>query len=295
MVEFPISGVETYVWLPPLVAFLVAALTSLGGLSGAFLILPFQVSILGYTGPGVSATNLIYNVVGTPGGIIRYWREDRLIWPLAWAIVVGSLPGVLAGAYIRIEYLPDPLAFKLFVGCVLLFLAIKMLVSVARGKRKRPMTGEFDVVVESRAPARLTYTFQGHRYDVAPWQISATALLIGVVAGTYGIGGGALMVPLLVSVFGLPIHTVAGAALFGNFVTSAVGVGSYLLLVGIGVADRSALPDWWLGLSFGVGGLLGTYVGAWMQRWIPARIIAMIIIAALLFIATRYILDFFGA
>ena len=41
---FPASGVETPIWVPPAVAFVVSAVTSTGGVSGAFLLLPFQVS-----------------------------------------------------------------------------------------------------------------------------------------------------------------------------------------------------------------------------------------------------------
>ncbi|MBC8277306.1 MAG: sulfite exporter TauE/SafE family protein, partial [FCB group bacterium] len=35
MIEFPISGVETYWWLPLIVAFVVSVFASIGGLSGA--------------------------------------------------------------------------------------------------------------------------------------------------------------------------------------------------------------------------------------------------------------------
>ena len=42
-------------------------------------------------------------------------------------------------------------------------------------------------------------------------------------------GGGAIMAPIFVAVFGLPVHAVAGAALMGTFVTSVVGVASVAL------------------------------------------------------------------
>ncbi len=54
--------------VPVLVGFLVAILTAAAGVSGAFLLLPFQVSVLGFVSPSVSATNLVYNVIATPGG-----------------------------------------------------------------------------------------------------------------------------------------------------------------------------------------------------------------------------------
>jgi len=73
--EFPISGVETYWWLPTLVAFCISAIMSTGGVTGAFVLLPFSVSVLGYSSPGVSPTNLLYNVVAIPAGVWRFHRR----------------------------------------------------------------------------------------------------------------------------------------------------------------------------------------------------------------------------
>ncbi len=49
--QFTVSGVETLIFIPPLVAFIISFFTSMGGISGAFLLLPFQVSILGFAAP----------------------------------------------------------------------------------------------------------------------------------------------------------------------------------------------------------------------------------------------------
>ena len=51
--HFPVSGVQTWVFGPPLVALLVSACTSMGGVSGAFVLLPYQMSVLGFTSPAV--------------------------------------------------------------------------------------------------------------------------------------------------------------------------------------------------------------------------------------------------
>ena len=77
--------------IPQLVAFGISFFTSMGGISGAFLLLPFQMSVLGFTTPSVTATNFLFNVTGTPGGVYRYARECRLVWPVALLIVAGSI------------------------------------------------------------------------------------------------------------------------------------------------------------------------------------------------------------
>jgi len=83
--HFAVSGVDTWLWLPRWWPSASRCLPRWPAISGAFLLLPFQHSVLGYTAPGVSATNLVYNLVATPGGAYRYLREGRMLWPLvAW-------------------------------------------------------------------------------------------------------------------------------------------------------------------------------------------------------------------
>src|SRR5919202_890816 len=118
---FPASGIEADPLILLLVAFSVSALSAPAGVSGAFLLLPFQVSVLGFTSPAVSPTNLIYNVVATPGGVYRYVREGRVAWALAWVPL-----GVFIGAVLRVTYFSDPSLFEAFVGLVLLYLGARL-------------------------------------------------------------------------------------------------------------------------------------------------------------------------
>ena len=119
-VIFPVAGIKTYLFIPPEVAFTISFFTSMAGISGAFLLLPFQMSILAFTTTSVTSTNFLFYVVGTPGSVYRYIKECRLAWPVALIIVAGIIPGVLIGYYIRMKFFPDPKSFKLFVGFVLL-------------------------------------------------------------------------------------------------------------------------------------------------------------------------------
>ena len=119
---FPVSGIECHPLVPVLAAMGISFVTSMGGLSGAFLLLPFQMSFLGYTSPGVSATNHLFNVLACPGGIVRYAREGRLLWPLALTVAVGTLPGIVLGSLIRVYWLPDESRFKVFAGLLLLWI-----------------------------------------------------------------------------------------------------------------------------------------------------------------------------
>lgn len=291
--HFPVAGLDLHPLLPVAVAFGISVFTSLGGVSGAFLLMPFQVSVLGFAGPAASATNHLYNLVATPGGVWRYARESRIVWPLVVVIIAGAIPGVLAGAWLRVHYLGDPARFKLFLGMVLLYLGARLVLDAVRRPHARPVAMLEGIVVQEHNYRRIAYEFGGTRYVVRTVEVGALSIVVGIVGGIYGLGGGALIAPFLVSLFRLPVHTVAGASLAATFATSAAAVGAYLL-VAPGVTG-GAIPDWRLGLLFGLGGLAGTYVGARVQRLVPARLIQWLLAACTLGPAFGYLLATLGA
>jgi uncharacterized membrane protein YfcA len=298
---FPVSGVKTWVFFPPLVAFVVSFFTSMGGVSGAFLLLPFQMSVLGYVSPSVSATNQVFNVVAIPSGVYRYIREGRMVWPLTWAVIIGTLPGVFIGAWARIVYLPDPKRFKFFAGTVLLYIGIRLVRDIMKGKggaapaklRDNPGAGATMCVTNTRFSLRcVEYTFAGRTHTFSPAWVFLLCLIVGIIGGIYGIGGGAIVAPFFVAFFNMPVYTVAGAALMGTFITSAAGVLFYQLWDIYMSSHVAVAPDWILGALFGAGGLFGMYLGARCQKYVPVWIIKVILSVCILFVAIKYISEF---
>ncbi len=310
---FPVSGVEVNPLVPPLIALVVSTFTSMGGVSGAFLLLPYQVSFLGFASPAVSPTNLVFNIVAIPSGVYRFIREGRMNWPVACVTILGTLPGLWFGAVIRTGWLPDPKNFKLFVGCVLLYIGLRLLYEqTARAKRQKAGILEFEAKVQERLkkvlhesgqttgrglpPAarvrtaswslkHVSYEFLGETFTFNAPALFLLALVVGLIGGTYGIGGGAIIAPFLAAIFKLPMYTIAGAALLGTLVTSVAGVGIYYAM---GIA-----PDWALGALFGLGGFLGMYLGARLQKYFSGKVIRIGLGFVISGLALRYILGYF--
>jgi len=298
---FPVSDVETPLWLPPLVAFVISFFTSMGGVSGAFLLLPFQVSVLNYTTPSVSATNQVFNIMAIPSGVYRFIREKRMVWPLTFIVIAGSVPGVLVGAWIRITCLPDPRTFKFFVGAVLLYIGGRLLWDTIATAGKRGSTPDhdgpepgssFEVSGTRFSLRRVEFSFQGKGYSFSPGVVFIFCLVVGVVSGIYGIGGGSIVAPYFVTILKLPVYTVAGAALMGTFISSISGVITFHTLAAV-YPDMNVAPDWLLGLLFGAGGCCGIYLGARCQKHIPARGIKRLLCGCILFVSVRYLAGFF--
>ncbi len=316
---FPVSGVKTYIFIPPLVALVVSFFTSMGGVSGAFLLLPFQMSVLGYTSPSVSSTNFVFNIVAIPSGVYRYIKEGRMAWPLTWVVIVGTLPGVFIGYYLRVIYLPDPKTFKLFVGCVLLYIGSRLFYEMTgkagAGKAKmKALEEKFkqraadlkkqqNARIASGLPkeaviktisvnlSKVEYEFWGERFSFSTIGMSILAFIVGIIGGTYGIGGGAIIAPFCIAVFHLPVYTVAGAALMGTFLTSIAGVTFYSIMPAKNGLATS--PDWFLGFLFGIGGFVGMYLGARFQKFVPQKFIKLMLGIIIVSLAVRYIVQYF--
>jgi uncharacterized protein len=243
-------------------AFVIAALTTPAGVSGAVLLLPFQVSVLGTPSPSVTPTNLLYNVVASPGAIWRYWRQGQTGGPLTWLLLAGTLPGVIAGSVIRVYVLPGPVVFDFVVAAVLIPLGAWL-------------------ALTQLAPARTT-----RRARLPRPVIGVIAAVAGCVGGIYGIGGGAILAPILVA-DGQPPSQVAPATLSSTFVTSLAGVVTFSILSAH--QHGSVAPNWPTGIALGVGGLAGGYAGARMHARMPETIIRRLLALVVVAIGIRFL------
>ncbi|MFZ5492830.1 MAG: sulfite exporter TauE/SafE family protein [Pseudomonadota bacterium] len=282
--HFAVSGVETWLWLPPLAALVIAFFTSMVGISGAFLLVPFQLSVLGFASPAASATNLVFNLVAIPGGMLRYARENRLFWPLALIITAGGAPGTLAGAWLRTHWLAERARFESFVAAILAYLAWRVLADWRRAGTSPAPAGTVRLLAADWREIQFAHGATTHAFPVLP--MLGLSCVVGVIGTAYGIGGGSFMVPLCLAVWRLPLHAIAGATQTATLLTSALALAAYAWLPApAGVAAR---PDWALGLAFGVGGLAGAYLGACMQKRVPQRRLKGLLAVLLAGLAIHY-------
>jgi uncharacterized membrane protein YfcA len=244
-------------------AFALALVTTPAGVSGAVLLLPVQLSVLHVPSPAVTPTNLLFNVAAVPGSLLRFWRERRLRNTLTGVLLAGTLPGVIAGAILRVELLAGANAFSFIVAAVLLPLGLWLMLA---SQRVAPVRRE-----PSQRARRLV------------WLLS---LAVGTVGGIYGIGGGSLLAPILLAV-GFSAYDVAPATLAATFLTSIAGIVTYQVLQ---LSHGGAIaPDWALGAFLGAGGFAGSYCGARLQSRLPERSLRRLLGCVACLVAARYI------
>jgi uncharacterized protein len=244
-------------------AFAIAGVTTPAGVSGAVLLLPFQVSVLGTPSPSVTPTNLLYNVVACPGAMWRYWRQGQTGGTLTWLLLAGTLPGVIAGSVIRVYLLPGPVVFDFVVAAVLIPLGVWLAFTKAT-----PAT----TTGRARLPRPV---------------IVIIAAAAGCVGGIYGIGGGSILAPILVA-DGHPSSQVAPAALSSTFLTSVAGVVTFFSILSVH-QHGSVAPNWPTGIALGIGGLAGGYVGARLHARMPETIIRRLLALVVVAIGSRFL------
>jgi uncharacterized membrane protein YfcA len=226
------------------IAFCIAVLTTPVGVSGAVFLVPVQISILQTPSSAVTPTNLLYNLIAIPGALVQFHRERRLASPLTRLLVLGTLPGVVIGAVIRVELLDQANAFLLVIAAVLVPLGAWLALA---------------------SPPRAAGPPDRDRRRL----IALLALGVGTVGGIYGIGGGSILGPILVGL-GFSVFEVAPAALAATFLTSIAGVSVFALL---SLGNHDVAPDWTLGIGMGIGGLAGAYLGARLQSRLPEELL----------------------
>jgi uncharacterized protein len=234
------------------------------GVSGAVFLLPVQLSVLHVPQPRLTPTNLVYNVVSGPAAVLRHRRSGRVDRDLVVQVVSGAVPGVVAGAVLRVLVVADADVFRLVAAAVLAPTGLLVL-------RGRP--GGAGPAADERR--------------LRPRTVRALALVVGVAGGLYGVGGGSLLGPLLIAA-GMSVATVAPAALVATWVTSVAGVAAYALL-GLGLATEVPVsPDWSLGVAAGVGGLAGGWLGASLAPAVPERALRRLLGVLALGLAALY-------
>jgi uncharacterized membrane protein YfcA len=101
----------------------------------------------------------------------------------------------------------------------------------------------------------------------ATWKIASDGLIVGMVTGLVGVGGGFLIVPALVLLGGLPIHTAVATSLVIIALKSFSGFVKYL-----DVLDAQELSlDWPLLLIISALGIAGSVLGAQVANRLPQQ------------------------
>ncbi len=227
---------------------------SLVGLGGGVVVIPLLIAFAALTQHQAHATSLVGVVFTGLLGSIAYSSGEAIDWPVVPYIAAAATLLSIASAAFAPRV--DAARLKRIFGVVLIVAAILL-----------PLTADL-VGAGITGPLRL------------PGLITLGAVA-GVLSGLLGIGGGSLVVPLLVLIFGFDQHTAQGTSLAMMIPAGVAGVIVHL-------RNRQIALGTVAGLVVGVA--LGAYLGGGFALYLPERPLQLIFGAVLLWTGLRYVL-----
>jgi uncharacterized protein len=253
--------------------FAVGTYGTMVGLGGGFILVPVLLLIYPTYGPErITAISLAVVCANTISGSIAYARQRRIDYVTGAIFALASAPGVVAGVLL-VDLMPEQV-FTIVLATLLLALAVLTLRGPPRGIRP-PLSGR-GVIVRSLASPEGTY-----RYGYRLWQGVALSLAVGLVSSLFGIGGGVIHVPAMISLLHFPVQFAVATSQFILAFMSGGGTALHLAngtFSGDQLAKTAALAG---------GTVPGAQVGAWLARGMKARTIVRLLVAGLVILSAR--------
>jgi len=288
-----------------------------GEASGIFS-LPYSMSILQFTNVSVSPTGLITTFLNPFGALLGYYRNRQWNLDLAMGLCIGAILGSPIGPFIRVYLLDDPEPFKAVIGLCLVIMAVHLFLQVTpwylnRNSNSRLFKEKFDDLMRKRIktgqPAsglpddfaietvekswrKVTIRYWGETQSFNVPLMVFIGFLVGVVASALGVGGGFMLVPIMVTLFGLPMYVLVAATIPFVITLSLTGLVSYAVIVPV-LAGHRAQPDWSFGLFVACGAVLGAWLAAKTQRFIPEKILKPMLGAVTILVGVLYVINYF--
>ncbi|MEM4565746.1 MAG: sulfite exporter TauE/SafE family protein [Archaeoglobaceae archaeon] len=204
----------------------------------------------------------------------------RLAMPLALVASTSSIVGALIGLT-----LPTWITQTL-LGIAILFITVLMITSkrsefpeVPKSDRISTMLGIYGIYYE--ASLNRAVEWRVHRTLPSIFLF----VLIGIIAGMFGLGAGWANVPVLNLVMGCPLKIAAGTSKFLLSITDTSAAFVYL-------NSGSVLPM--ITIPSVVGIMLGSFVGVRLLAKANPRVVRIVVIAILLFAGLRSLLKGLG-
>ena len=227
-------------------------LSGLFGVGGGIVMVPLLILVARLPDRRAAATSLAAIVPASAAGVVTYALRGDVAVGVAALVAVGAMAGSLLGA--RLLRRVPVHVFRWLLVALIVAAAVQLFVTL-------PSRDGLLELTWASAPALL-----------------ALGLLTGVLAGLFGIGGGIVIVPVLIAVFGASDLVAKGTSLLVIIPTAITGTVANL---------RSGLVDLRSGVAVGLAAALASAGGAAIAGLLSPRLSAVLFGALLLVFATQ--------
>jgi uncharacterized membrane protein YfcA len=219
----------------------------LGG-GGGIIAVPLLIA-LGLTVREASTASLVIVGLGALAGLIPHHLARRVDWRVGITFGVLGAAGAIAGARLGVSVDPAVIAFTFPILLIAATIAMLRSAQTERAEVSAVASGTIAIPPDETAPARIR-----------SWPLTiALATCIGLITGFFGVGGGFIVVPALVTAIKMPVRRATATGLVVIAINSAVAL----------VARHGSEPAWRITLTMAAATAACTIVGALLSRRIP--------------------------
>ena len=267
------------------VGVVIGLVLGLTGAGGSIFAVPLLVLLLDFPVQMAAGLSLSAVCISALVGVLFRLRSRQIEWlPALVFAVIGSAAVPFGGAIS--QHLNDLLLLCSF-SVLVCIIAIRMW-------RQASLVPEATASVRAHAPKLAglgghavcgsdALSLKNFRFACF-LRVALAAGLTGILSGLYGVGGGFVIVPVLVSLLGMDIHKAVATSLLVIAVVSGVGFVSF--------ATRTSLDPNLLGL-LALGGVLGMMLGLLLSRAIAGPVLQKIFAVMMLLLTLVMLLSHF--
>ncbi len=284
-IYLPIAGLSVNALVIILLGGAVGILSGMFGVGGGFLTTPLLI-FYGIP-PTVAAASAASQVTGASvSGVMAHWQRDGVDVRMGALLVAGGIIGSLIGAallsslqamgqsdtVIAIVYV----ILLGYIGTTMARDAVQMITARRDGTTIPPRKKRHHPLVAS-LPYRWRFYKSGlYISPIAPLVLGA---ITGILTMLLGVGGGFVMVPAMIYIFGMAARVVVGTSLFQIlFVTAITTLVHALTTQAVDIVLAALLL---------LGSVIGAQFGARFAQRLPADWLRLILATIVLVIAFR--------
>lgn len=245
-------------------AVLVGIVLGLLGGGGAILTVPLLVYFFGITPVVASSYSLFLTSLTSLSGSVTYLLRKSIDFRLVAEFGLPSIMAVFVARSFLLPAIPDMVSMGEHVHLTkdeifMLFFSVFMILSSVRMIANNQETV---TPADYKAPNSVVVILSG--------------VAVGLVTGLLGAGGGFIIIPILVTLFGLSMQKAVGTSLMIISINSICGFCS---------GKGADVVDWPLLLTLTGMSILGIFLGVRISRYVSARSLKLVFAGFLLILA----------
>lgn len=238
------------------------------GVGGGVLVIPALTLLLDLKASIAVGTGSLYAALTKMYATWKHFRLKTIEFKPAWIFLTGALPADIVVSYAINQYLKnnqnqtEMIAqfennLKLFMGLIIILSTTFLSVNLLLKSRKKSSAQQ------KTAKKKLSYSL--------PRMVSLVILgaMVGALIGSTSIGGGILIIPVLILIFGMRTERSVGTSIF---------IAVVLTLATALIYGKGAQLDGATAGFMALGSLLGVHWGSALAVKLPEKILQAILI-----------------